>query len=132
MLSKVKKAYYYYFYIIWGMYEGSPNRFASDIKAGAFILVLEGLIWLSFGYYYTVFFKLKALPNVIWLLYGPIVVFAVINYFAFYKNDVWRERIYEFGEWPTNKNKIGAFFVILGTCLIISNFLFSLILLYNR
>jgi hypothetical protein len=131
MLNKIKKAYYYFFYIIWGMYEGSPNRWASDVKAGAFILFLECLVVFACIGYYSVIFSLKNLFDVAWL-YGPLAVFTLLHYFAFYKNDVWRERVYEFGEWPNRKNVIGAAIVVFVIALIIANFLTTLILLSNN
>ncbi|MGG5211121.1 hypothetical protein ACQWU4_19565 [Chryseobacterium sp. MIQD13] len=133
-MEKIKRAYYYIFYKIYKSIiytsEMVGGEFWSDFKAGIVLLTLE--LWTigSFLNYYSIINNKKLNIDVI----GPIllislILFCVLNYFAFVRTDIWKEYNEEFDKLSEEKNKKGTTIVWIIVISIAVNFFGSVYLL---
>jgi len=109
----IKKAYYYLFYKFYKFGERSPSSLPSDYTAILAISVLEVLFLGALKFYYIEFidqnnsFEFFSFQTLV-----PLIAVLLLNYFAFFKNDRWKEYVNEFNQWPRKRNIIGTWIVI--------------------
>ncbi len=127
---KIKRAYYYLFYKFYKLGELAQPPFLSDWKAGIAVIALEIWVLLSVGVYYAVVTKtvieLKISMPIIFI---PLALVIILNYFAFVHTDIWKKYVKEFDRLPKHKNKLGNWIVLGVVLFIIGNLIFSFYLM---
>jgi hypothetical protein len=126
----LKKMYYYLFYKFYKLFEAfKTTRWLTDFKAGIVIAVLE--IWLLFSVYSYIDvingkrteYDLISLKVIL-----PSAIIFLIKWFAFVKDDSWKDYVKEFDEWPKEKNRKGTWVVVSIVLFVMGNLVFSLYL----
>lgn len=115
-----KTAYYFMFYTFWGFFESNPLKWGAVWKAGTLIQILECLLIFSVLNYYGIFFdKYYDIQIISPELIIPILITLVVNYFAFSRNDKWKEYASDFEHWPQAKRTKGFIMVSLFVAVVI-------------
>lgn len=105
-MTVLKRAYYYLFYKFYKMSEAAPSRWLSDWKAVICIIALEIWTMLFLVVYYVTITKTYIDLNLkMPIVFIPLLIVSLINYFAFIHTSVWKQYLKEFDRLP--KNKIG-------------------------
>ncbi len=106
------------------------GEFWSDFKAGIVLLTLELWIIGSFLNYYSIINSERLSINVINpILLISLIVFCIINYFAFIHTDVWKEYNAEFDKLSEHINSKRGIIVWIIIAFITINFFVSVFLL---
>jgi len=121
--------YDYVFYTIYRFWEKVPSRWWSDWKAVITICFL--LFFALSSILNTIIYacKIDLVPETKFL---PIVVGLIIyglNYYYFLYKDKWRERILRFESLDKKADRLGIFFVIFISVMIIGSLIYSYYLL---
>ncbi|GAA5102635.1 hypothetical protein GCM10023210_43830 [Chryseobacterium ginsengisoli] len=130
----IKKAYYYLFYKIYKSIEYTSEEFGgaflTDFKTGLVIGALEIWLLFSIGNYYSIITKKNAeLSLTMPIVYIPLVILLILNYFSFIHNDIWKEYNRKFDQLPKKKNIIGTWIVVGVIVFIIANLIYSFYLM---
>lgn len=130
----IKKAYYYFFYKIYKSIEYTSNEFGgpfwSNFKAALVIAALEVWLLITIGNYYSVITKINIELSIMMpIVYIPLMILLVLNYFSFIHNDKWREYNMKFDKLPRKRNLIGTWIVVGIIALIIGNLIYSFYLM---
>src|ERR1700748_3363941 len=105
----IKEAYYYLFYKLYKFGERSLSIFPSKYTALNTIGSLFGLLLLSLKFYYADFINRNVKGDFFSFdVLIPIIAFFLVNYFAFFDDDKWKEYIIEIENWPRKKNIAGT------------------------
>lgn len=119
------------FYKLYKHYESSSEPWWSDWKAGASMGALEIWLLLSIGAYYSILTKTSIELSISMpIIYIPLLVIFILNYFSFMYNDIWKEYNKEFNQLPKKKNILGGWIVFGIIVFVIGNMLFSFYLLF--
>lgn len=130
----IKKAYYYFFYKIYKSIEYTSEElggaFWTDFKAGLAIAALEIWLLLSIGNYFSVVTKKnEELSITMPVVYIPVLILFILNYFSFMHNDKWKEYNRKFDQLPKSTNIIGTWIVVGIIVFIIGNLIYSFYLM---
>lgn len=129
-MEKIKKAYYYLFYKLYKHYEDSSEPWWSDWKACVSIGALEIWLLLSIGAYYAILTKTAIELSVTMpIVYIPLLIVFILNYFSFIHNDSWKEYNKEFDKLPKKENILGGWIVLGIIIIVILNLIFSFYLM---
>ncbi len=133
-MRKIKRLYYYLFYKLYNHYEDSSTPWWSDFKASVSIGILE--IWLLLSilnYFLLISGKTTGEIN-IWQpsILIPIVLLFLLHYFAFIRNDVWKEYNREFDKLTVENNRRNGIITWSVIFCVIFNTIFSYYLLFER
>lgn len=130
MVKFIKRGYYYFFYQLYRHFEKCTFVWLSDWKAGMSMIVLEIWLVLSIGIYYTVKQNIKTELSVkMPIVYIPVIIIIIINYFSFFHTDKWKEYIQNFDNSSQVSKRRGAYIVFAIVLGIILNLIFSFYLL---
>ena len=124
----IRQLYYYWFYKYYKLLNSSfLTRENSKTKAGFTITGLE--IWFLFSLYnyYQIIIGRRdinlSLLSVKVLV--PLSLIVFIKWLAFIRDDKWKGYVYEFDQWPKERNLKGSWIVFGVTVFIIANFIIS-------
>ncbi|MEC5173871.1 hypothetical protein [Chryseobacterium nepalense] len=137
-MEKIKKAYYYFFYKIYKSIEYTSElvggAFWTDFKAGLVIGALEIWFLISIGIYLVLITNknIAELTLTQPIVFIPLIIILLLNYFSFIHTDKWKEYNNEFDQLSIKKNKIGGKIVWCTVVFIIINLFFSYYLLLMR
>lgn len=119
--------YYYLFYKYYRLFEHfKTTRWLTDVKAVIVVISLEIWILFSLNNYWDVllgrhgelsFFSFKVLV--------PFLLLMLLKWFAFWKDDRWKEYVNEFNQWSQKTNNQGSWIVACITLLCFANLVFS-------
>jgi hypothetical protein len=133
-MEKIKKAYYYFFYKIYKSIEYTSElvggAFWTDFKAGLVILTLE--LWIVgtlLNYYSIINDKKLNIEMISPILLISLIIFSIINYWAFMRTDMWKIYNKEFDKLSQKENQKGTTIVWIITICITVNFFVSVYLL---
>lgn len=127
-MEKIKKAYYSLFYKVYKSIEYTSEMvggaFWTDFKTGLVILTLELWIVGSFLNYYSIIYDKKLNREMISpILLTSLIIFSLINYFAFMRTDVWKTYNKEFDKLSEKENQKGTTIVwIIAICITVNFF----------
>ena len=125
----IKKAYYYLFYRLYKVTKRGAIKSLSKFYAGIAIAALEFWLAMSVYNYYTVFInRYASLPKKSAIVV-IVLIFMLIDYFAFIHNDKWKDYMAEFENWPKKKNIRGGIIAWGIIIFIIANLIFSFYLM---
>lgn len=127
-MIKVKRSYYYIFYVFYRLSERAPAKFWSEWKAGLIVLALELWCMYSLLNYYNFFVDNSFEPSRELLILIGILV-AGINFVSFIYGNEWKIFVKEFTSYPSKRRKNLDLRVWLLCVFIISNLIFSFFLL---
>jgi hypothetical protein len=137
-MKKLKKAYYYFFYKIYKSIEYTSEllggAFWTDFKAGLVIGALEIWFLISIGIYLLLITN-KNIGELTLnqpIVFIPLIIILLLNYFSFIRTDKWKEYNKEFDQLPIERNKKGGIIVWCTIALIVINLFFSYYLLLMR
>ncbi len=130
----IRKAYYYLFYKIYKSIEYTSEEFGgafwTDFKTGLVIAALEIWLLLSIGNYYSIITKKNAdLSLTMPIVYIPLLLLLILNYFSFMHNDKWKEYNRQFDKLSKKKNIVGTWIVVGVVVFIIANLIYSFYLM---
>ncbi|MCQ9634066.1 hypothetical protein MP477_03755 [Chryseobacterium sp. WG23] len=124
-MYKIKKIYYYIYYILYKNAEKSPTLFSYNFVASISLDFLGLIFCFSFIYY----FDLNLRKELYLLIMLMIVIF---NYFVFEHNSSYKKYISEFDELPKEKNNKFKLIVWIGIILVIANIIYSVYYMDQR
>ena len=123
----LKKMYYYLFYKFYRLFEAyKTTRWLTDIKAVIVVMSIE--VWALFSlqnYYDVLLHQHGKLSFYSFKVLIPFAIIIIINWFAFVHDDKWKEYVYEFDQWPKEKNKKGTWIVAGITLFVFAILVFS-------
>jgi len=131
-MNKIKRAYYFAFYIIYLHAKRSSTIFSHEFIASLYIIILEISLLISFTNYYNLILDTNAgiVRNEILIM---IVLFlAFIDYLIFHKNDKWKSIVKEFDNLPKKQIEITKWKVYSVVIFVILNFIFSYYLIFAQ
>ncbi|WP_454046228.1 hypothetical protein [Chryseobacterium sp. Marseille-Q8038] len=104
------------------------GTFWTDFKAGLVILTLELFLWMALLNYYSLANNIRfdltvASP----ILFIPLILACILNYYLLIHTDGWKEYNKEFDQLPIEKNKKGGIIVWCTVALIVINLFFHII-----
>lgn len=121
------------FYKLYKHYESSSAPWWSDWKAVTSVGILQIWLLLSLGNYYSLIINNNSeLSFTMPIVYIPLTIIFIFNYFSFIHNDIWKGYNKEFDQLSKKKNKIGGWIVFGVIVLIIANLIFSFYLLFAK
>ncbi|MFP3599470.1 hypothetical protein [Chryseobacterium sp. SIMBA_029] len=129
-MKKIKKIYYYFFYKIYKSIiytsESLGGEFLTDFKTIVALGALEIWLLLSIGNYYSsITGENRELSIQDPIVFFPLILIFILNYFSFINTDVWKKYNEEFDKLPEAKNKRGGIIIWSIIILIIVNLIFS-------
>jgi len=130
----VRKGYYYFFYKIYHSIEYTSKSFGGETlifsKAGLVMLALEAWVLLSFVAYYKIYTKTSMQLSISMpVVYIPVILLFVFNYFTLDYKAKWKIYNDEFANYSNRKNRIGGWVVYGIILLIIGNLVYSFYLM---
>ncbi|MET3538131.1 hypothetical protein [Chryseobacterium limigenitum] len=137
-MKKIKRAYYYFYYKIYKSIvytsEMLGGQFLTDFKTIIAIGTLEIWLLLSIGNYFLLITEKSSGQLTIQqpIVFIPLTIIFVLNYFSFIHIDVWKKYNKEFDELPEELNKKGGIIVWSLVALVVINLIFSYYLLFER
>ncbi len=134
MMKFIKKSYYYFFYRIYRSIEYtsklSGGEFLTLFKGGVVMIALEIWILISIGAHYTAYSKTFIELSVSMpIVYIPLMIIILFNYFTINYKDNWKQYNAEFAKYSRKKNRIGGWIVFVVILLIVSNLVYSFYLM---
>ncbi|NQX41295.1 hypothetical protein HQN84_20765 [Pedobacter steynii] len=126
----LKVMYYYLFYKFYKLFEAfKTTRWLTDTKAIIVVMSIEIWILFSLNCYYDVLSHKRGQLNFISIkVLVPFILLLIIKWFAFWRDDRWKDYVKEFDKWPEEKNNKGGWIVAGITLFFFANLLFSLYL----
>jgi len=119
--------YYYLFYKLYKFFNFfNPKLRPAEISAVCVILLLE--VWVVFScynYYDVLFHHKEGQDTSLLKFFVPIIIFSLVAWLAFWRNDTWRVQLEEFDKWSADKNKKGTWIVFFLIIIISANLAFS-------
>jgi hypothetical protein len=102
---KMIKMYYYLFYKFYRLFEAfKTTRWLTDTKAVIVVMSIEIWILLSLNCYYDVLSHKRGQLNFISIkVLVPFILLLIIKWFAFWRDDRWKDYVKEFDKWPEEK-----------------------------
>ncbi|MEO6175386.1 MAG: hypothetical protein ABIP27_09580 [Flavobacterium circumlabens] len=130
----IKKSYYYFFYKIYRSIEYTSKSFGGETlissKAGLVMLALEAWVLFSFVAYYRIYTKTSMQLSISMpIVYIPLILLFVFNYFTLDYKGKWKQYNTEFANYSKRKNRIGGWIVFGIILLVISNLIYALYLM---
>ncbi|RUT68552.1 hypothetical protein D0817_20725 [Flavobacterium cupreum] len=130
----IKKSYYYFFYKIYRSIEYTSKSFGGETlissKAGLVMLALEAWVLFSFVAYYRIYTKTSMQLSISMpIVYIPLILLFVFNYFTLDYKGKWKQYNTEFANYSKKKNRIAGWIVFGIILLIISNLIYALYLM---
>ncbi|WP_454046225.1 hypothetical protein [Chryseobacterium sp. Marseille-Q8038] len=126
----IKKMYYYLFYKLYKHYENSSEPWLSNWKAGVSIGILEIWLLLSIGNYFLITTNKTVHLNLLQpIVIIPVTIVFIFNYLSFDYKDTWKKYNEEFDQLSRDQNKKGGVIIWSIIILIITNMIFSYLLL---
>jgi hypothetical protein len=142
-MTKIKQAYYYFFYIIYKSIEYTSElaggKFYTAFKTSVVMIALEFWFTITLLNYYNIFVDRNIhFPKVIYIAIA--LFFSILSYITIDHNDTWKKYNSEFSKLPnSSKNNIGKIMVWGIVLFIVINFIYSIYLMslidwsqYNR
>lgn len=126
-MKKIKRAYYYFYYKIYKSIiytsEKVGGEFLTDFKAVVALGALEIWFLSSILIYYSILNDIKLTISITDpVVFIPLILVFILNYFAFINTDVWKEYNKEFDQLPEEKNREGTIIVWVIAIFIMANF----------
>ena len=128
-MGTVQKIYDYFFYVIYRFWEKAPSRWWSDWKAVITICFFMGFALSAVINVIIYVFRIDLVPRTKVLPIMESLVIFGLNYYYFLYKDKWRRRILRFESLSKKADRIGVFFVIFISLMIIASLIYSYYLL---
>lgn len=121
-LTKLKKAYFYFFYRLYIFFETSTLKWWSDWKAELSISVFEIYLVITLAGILSEILKINLVHLVPIILISLIILIS--NYFIFLHNEKWKLYIEEFKKLPKSKSLVGGIVIWIIIVLVFASLIF--------